>query len=61
MYLPKNIINLIFSFDPTYKELYDLVMQDIINIVPSYDIPCMYKVKDTKEFLSFIRKFKTIK
>jgi uncharacterized protein (DUF608 family) len=29
MYLPKNIIDLIFSFDSTYKELFNLVIKQI--------------------------------
>lgn len=32
MYFEKNIFDLIYSFDNTYKELFDIVMKELIKI-----------------------------
>jgi len=58
-HLPREIIQLIFEFDPTYKEEYKKVLQ-ILNNFPSYykNFPTYYKHENTLVGKPYIYIFK---
>jgi hypothetical protein len=62
--LPKHIIDNIFQYDNTYREIYSKCMKDIKNLEPSiiYGFtPCMYRVKRTKPFYGEVKIFDNTK
>jgi len=59
MNFSKDIINLIFLFDPTYHIIFKNCLIDITNLKPTiiyYGTPSMYKIKNTKPFYGKVLK-----
>lgn len=60
MYFEKNIWNLIYSFDNTYKNKFEECLIEIKNLKPTiiyYGTPSMYKIKNNEPFFGKCKKF----